>query len=75
MGPTKKIIVCVCVCRDPNGAGLSQWPQYGAEGDYLGIGLEQVAGQHLKRERLIFLTQTLPEKIRQIKEEKEHSEL
>ncbi|XP_062317145.1 cocaine esterase isoform X2 [Osmerus eperlanus] len=60
---------------DPNGAGLSQWPQYGAEGDYLGIGLEQVAGQHLRRERLIFLTQTLPEKIRQSKEEKEHREL
>ncbi|KAK6318065.1 hypothetical protein J4Q44_G00113560 [Coregonus suidteri] len=35
----------------PNGAGLVQWPQYGPEGDYLGIGLEQVPGQHLKRDR------------------------
>ncbi|XP_034144425.1 fatty acyl-CoA hydrolase precursor, medium chain isoform X3 [Esox lucius] len=54
----------------PNRAGLVQWPQYGPEGDYLGIGLEQVPGQHLKRDRFIFMTKTLPEKVK-IK----HSEL
>ncbi|KAL0968450.1 hypothetical protein UPYG_G00267000 [Umbra pygmaea] len=54
----------------PNGAGLVQWPQHGPDGDYLGIGLEQVPGQHLKRDRFTFLTKTLPEKVK-IK----HSEL
>ncbi|CAB1323007.1 unnamed protein product [Coregonus sp. 'balchen'] len=59
----------------PNGAGLVQWPQYGPEGDYLGIGLEQVPGQHLKRDRFTFLTQTVPEKLRLGREKMEHSNL
>nr|XP_046248919.1 cocaine esterase-like [Scatophagus argus] len=59
----------------PNGRGLVHWPKYGSEGDYLKIGIkEQAAGQHLKKDRFVFLTQTLPEKIRQHKE-KEHTEL
>ncbi|XP_039987862.1 fatty acyl-CoA hydrolase precursor, medium chain isoform X2 [Xiphias gladius] len=60
----------------PNGDGLVHWPKYGAEEDYLIIDLkEQVSGQHLKKERFDFLTQTLPEKIRQHREKIEHREL
>ncbi|XP_071384688.1 cocaine esterase-like [Centroberyx affinis] len=59
----------------PNGDGLVHWPQYGAEGDYLAIGMEQVPGQHLKKDRFTFITQTLPEKIRQHQEKMEHGEL
>uniref|UniRef100_UPI003AAEE164 fatty acyl-CoA hydrolase precursor, medium chain-like n=1 Tax=Centroberyx gerrardi TaxID=166262 RepID=UPI003AAEE164 len=55
----------------PNGDGLVHWPQYGAEGDYLAIGMEQVPGQHLKKDRFNFFTQTLPEKIRQHQEKME----
>uniref|UniRef100_A0A668AU11 Uncharacterized LOC115361059 n=1 Tax=Myripristis murdjan TaxID=586833 RepID=A0A668AU11_9TELE len=57
--------------RSPNGDGLVQWPQYGAEGDYLAIGMEQVRGQHLKKDRFTFFTQTLPEKIKQHQEKME----
>uniref|UniRef100_A0A3Q3JLN4 Carboxylic ester hydrolase n=1 Tax=Monopterus albus TaxID=43700 RepID=A0A3Q3JLN4_MONAL len=47
----------------PNGDGLVHWPKYGAEEEYLAIGLKkQVTGQHLKKDRFVFLTQTLPEK-------------
>ncbi|XP_059192083.1 fatty acyl-CoA hydrolase precursor, medium chain-like isoform X3 [Centropristis striata] len=60
----------------PNGDGLVHWPKYGAEEDYLSIDAnEQVPGQHLKKERFVFLTQTLPEKIRQHKEKMERTEL
>ncbi|XP_059192080.1 cocaine esterase-like [Centropristis striata] len=60
----------------PNGEGLVHWPKYGAEEDYLSIDAnEQVPGQHLKKERFVFLTQTLPEKIRQHKEKMERTEL
>lgn len=60
----------------PNGEGLVHWPKYGAEEDYLEIGLkEQVTAQHLKKDRFVFMTQTLPEKIRQHKEKMERSEL
>uniref|UniRef100_A0A8C8M9E7 Carboxylic ester hydrolase n=1 Tax=Oncorhynchus tshawytscha TaxID=74940 RepID=A0A8C8M9E7_ONCTS len=59
----------------PNGVGLVQWPQYGPEGDYLGIGLEQVPGQHLKRDRFTFMTKILPEKVHLVQEKIKHSEL
>ncbi|KAL7403114.1 hypothetical protein ABVT39_024665 [Epinephelus coioides] len=60
----------------PNGAGLVHWPKYGAEEHYLSIDAkEQLVAQHLKKDRFIFLTQTLPEKVRQHKEKMEHSEL
>lgn len=68
--------MCACVCRSPNGDGLVHWPKYGVEEEYLAIGLkEQVAGQHLKKERFVFMTQTIPEKVRQHEEKKERSEL
>ncbi|XP_029008617.1 pyrethroid hydrolase Ces2e-like [Betta splendens] len=60
----------------PNGDGLAHWPQYGAGEDYLAIGLkQQVTRQHLKKNRFVFMTQTLPEKIKQLKEKMERSEL
>ncbi|XP_073327501.1 uncharacterized protein ces2b isoform X4 [Pagrus major] len=59
----------------PNGDGLAHWPKYGAEEQYLEIRFkEQVTGQSLKKDRFVFLTQTLPEKIRQ-HQAKKHSEL
>ncbi|XP_035520814.1 cocaine esterase-like [Morone saxatilis] len=58
----------------PNGNGLVHWPKYGAEEYYLEIGTkEQAVGQHLKKDRFVFMTQTLPQKVQQYK--KEHSEL
>ncbi|XP_040894048.1 cocaine esterase-like [Toxotes jaculatrix] len=60
----------------PNGHGLVHWPKYGAEEEYLAISLkEQITGQRLKKERFVFLAQTLPEKIREHKEKMEHGEL
>uniref|UniRef100_A0A3P8SGU0 Carboxylic ester hydrolase n=1 Tax=Amphiprion percula TaxID=161767 RepID=A0A3P8SGU0_AMPPE len=60
----------------PNGDGLVHWPKYGAEEEYLAIGLkEQVVGRALKKDRFVFMTQTLPEKIQEHNENIEHSEL
>ncbi|KAL4005945.1 hypothetical protein ACER0C_005658 [Sarotherodon galilaeus] len=60
----------------PNGHNLAHWPKYGAEEKYLAIGLKkQVTAQHLKKERFVFLTQTVPEKIKQHEENAERSEL
>lgn len=44
----------------PNGPGLTSWPEFGAENEYLGIGLEQKPGKNLKGTHYTFLTQTLP---------------
>ncbi|XP_028304099.1 fatty acyl-CoA hydrolase precursor, medium chain-like [Gouania willdenowi] len=50
----------------PNGAGLAHWPKYGADGNYLKIDLkEQVAARDLKKDRFIYMTETLPETIKQ----------
>uniref|UniRef100_A0A3B5MSV1 Carboxylesterase type B domain-containing protein n=1 Tax=Xiphophorus couchianus TaxID=32473 RepID=A0A3B5MSV1_9TELE len=60
----------------PNGDGLVNWPKYGEEEKYLSLDLkEQVSGHSLKKDRFVFLTQTLPEKIKKLKEKVEHSEL
>uniref|UniRef100_A0AAX7TCW7 Carboxylesterase type B domain-containing protein n=1 Tax=Astatotilapia calliptera TaxID=8154 RepID=A0AAX7TCW7_ASTCA len=60
----------------PDGQNLVHWPKYGAEEKYLAIGLKkQVTAQHLKKERFVFLTQTVPEKIKQHEENAERSEL
>uniref|UniRef100_A0A3Q1GWF6 Carboxylesterase type B domain-containing protein n=1 Tax=Acanthochromis polyacanthus TaxID=80966 RepID=A0A3Q1GWF6_9TELE len=57
----------------PNGDGLAQWPKYGAEEEYLAIGLkEQVVGRGLNKDRFVFMTQTLPEKVQQHKENMEN---
>uniref|UniRef100_A0A3B5AIP1 Carboxylesterase type B domain-containing protein n=1 Tax=Stegastes partitus TaxID=144197 RepID=A0A3B5AIP1_9TELE len=60
----------------PNGDGLAHWPKYGTEEEYLAIGLkEQVVGRALKKDRFVFLTQTLQEEMRRHNEKVEHSEL
>ncbi|KAK5867622.1 hypothetical protein PBY51_012093 [Eleginops maclovinus] len=60
----------------PNGDGLAPWPKYGVEEGYLSLDIkEQVAGQHLRKNRFVFMTQTLPEKVRQHKEKMERNEL
>ncbi|XP_062403905.1 uncharacterized protein ces2b [Sardina pilchardus] len=59
----------------PNGPGLTHWPAYGAREEYLGIGLKQQVGYHLKADRYAFMTQTLPEKIQQMKQHQQRTEL
>ncbi|KAK2842093.1 hypothetical protein Q5P01_012293 [Channa striata] len=60
----------------PNGNGLVHWPKYGEEEKYLAIDLkQQETHQHLKNDRFVFLTQTLPEKVQQYIEKMERSEL
>ncbi|XP_062276033.1 fatty acyl-CoA hydrolase precursor, medium chain-like [Scomber scombrus] len=60
----------------PNGHSLVHWPKYGVDEEYLAIDIkEQVIGQHLKRDRFVFMTQTLPEKIQQHEEKMDHNEL
>ncbi|XP_050959568.1 uncharacterized protein LOC127160965 isoform X2 [Labeo rohita] len=59
----------------PNGPGLTHWPEYEDETEYLGIGLKQKAGKNLKRKHYTFMTKTLPDLIRQGREKREHSEL
>uniref|UniRef100_A0A3P9CPB6 Carboxylesterase type B domain-containing protein n=1 Tax=Maylandia zebra TaxID=106582 RepID=A0A3P9CPB6_9CICH len=64
------------LCSSPDGHNLVHWPKYGAEEKYLAIGLKkQVTAQHLKKERFVFLTQTVPEKIKQHEENAERNEL
>lgn len=64
------------ICRSPNGNGLVNWPKYGAEEKYMSLDLkEQVLGQSLKKDRFIFATKTLPEKISKLQENVEHREL
>ncbi|XP_077566534.1 fatty acyl-CoA hydrolase precursor, medium chain-like [Stigmatopora nigra] len=60
----------------PNGDGLAHWPNYGKEEKYLVItAKEQVIAQQLKKDRFVFMTQTLPEKIRLYREKMDHGEL
>ncbi|XP_017341304.1 carboxylesterase 1D isoform X1 [Ictalurus punctatus] len=59
----------------PNGPGLTPWPEFGAEAEYLGIGLEQKPGKNLKAERYIFMTEKLPELVAAAQEKGEHVEL
>ncbi|KAG8437413.1 hypothetical protein GDO86_008203 [Hymenochirus boettgeri] len=54
---------------DPNGPGLSEWPKYDEDEDYLEINLEQKSSQRLKDNRLIFWTVTFPEKMKKLKNE------
>ncbi|KAL7858335.1 hypothetical protein AOLI_G00184370 [Acnodon oligacanthus] len=59
----------------PNGPDLTPWPEYGAEAEYLGIGLEQKPGRNLKAKRYIFMTETLPKLVRSAQEKRDHNEL
>ncbi|XP_055078306.1 cocaine esterase-like isoform X2 [Periophthalmus magnuspinnatus] len=51
----------------PNGDGLVHWPQYGQKENYLFIDAEQVVRQQLRKERFVFLTQTLPKMLEKLK--------
>ncbi|XP_018113499.1 carboxylesterase 5A [Xenopus laevis] len=59
---------------DPNGLGLAEWPKYDEDEDYLEINLTQESSQRLKEGRFKFWTVTLPDKIKEMMEEKEHAE-
>ncbi|XP_036007083.1 fatty acyl-CoA hydrolase precursor, medium chain-like isoform X2 [Fundulus heteroclitus] len=60
----------------PNGDGLVDWPKYGAEERYMSLDVkEQASRQSLKKDRFIFVTQTLPERIRDHEENVGRSEL
>lgn len=56
--------------RSPNGLGLTEWPKFGAEAEYLSIGLEQKPAKDLKGKHFTFMTQTLPRIIKERKEGK-----
>ncbi|XP_030645781.1 liver carboxylesterase 2-like [Chanos chanos] len=58
----------------PNGPGLTPWPEFGDEAEYLGIGLEQRPGKNLKGKRYLFMTKTIPEMVR-VRKGREHTEL
>ncbi|XP_031421249.1 carboxylesterase 5A-like [Clupea harengus] len=53
----------------PNGPGLTHWPTYGAGEEYLGIGLKQQVGRHLKADSFNFMTQTLQEKVHEMQQQ------
>ncbi|XP_041965230.1 cocaine esterase-like isoform X2 [Alosa sapidissima] len=59
----------------PNGPGLTHWPAYGAGEEYLGIGVKQQVGYQLKADRYAFMTRTLPEKIQEMKQHQQRTEL
>lgn len=61
--------------RSPNGPGLTPWPEFEAEAEYLGIGLEQKPGKNFKSEHYIFMTEKLPELVAAAQEKNEHAEL
>lgn len=70
------VLHCVCFVvfvidvRSPNGPGLTKWPEYGAEAEYLGIGLEQKPGKNFKGQHFNFMTQKLPQIIKEWNEGK-----
>nr|XP_005290004.2 cocaine esterase-like [Chrysemys picta bellii] len=60
---------------NPNGKGLVEWPVYDMNEQYLELNLQQKKAKKLKGNRVEFWTKTLPEKIKKMKEKKEHAEL
>ncbi|XP_069595468.1 fatty acyl-CoA hydrolase precursor, medium chain-like isoform X3 [Ranitomeya imitator] len=47
---------------NPNGPGLTTWPEYGADERYLEINLKQKSSSTLKEEKFKFWTEILPKK-------------
>jgi len=56
--------------RSPNGPGLTSWPAFGAEAEYLSIGLEHKPEKDLKGKHFHFMTESLPRLINKRKEGK-----
>ncbi|XP_071973228.1 fatty acyl-CoA hydrolase precursor, medium chain-like isoform X1 [Engystomops pustulosus] len=48
---------------DPNSPGLTAWPQYGTDGQYLELNLKQKSSSQLKEKRVKFWAEILPKKI------------
>ncbi|KFO19965.1 Cocaine esterase [Fukomys damarensis] len=61
---------------NPNGQGLPHWPALDHEELYLQLDIEPTVGRALKAPRLKFWTETLPQKIQELKRaEEKHAEL
>uniref|UniRef100_A0AAV2L4B5 Carboxylesterase type B domain-containing protein n=1 Tax=Knipowitschia caucasica TaxID=637954 RepID=A0AAV2L4B5_KNICA len=58
----------------PNGDGLVHWPQYGPEENYMFIDMQQEVRQGLRKDRFVFLTETLPKTLQELAK-KNHVEL
>ncbi|XP_004625959.1 cocaine esterase-like isoform X8 [Octodon degus] len=59
---------------NPNGEGLPHWPVLDSEELYLQLDIEPTVGRALKASRLKFWTETLPQKIQELKGAKENHE-
>ncbi|TRY95333.1 hypothetical protein DNTS_034096 [Danionella cerebrum] len=55
---------------NPNGPGLTEWPEFGAEAEYLGIGLEQKPFKNFDGKHFEFMNQQLPQIRKERKEGK-----
>ena len=53
--------------RNPNSEGLPYWPVMDHAEQYLQLNIQPVVDQALKARRLQFWTQTLPQKIQELK--------
>ena len=53
--------------RNPNSEGLPNWPVMNDNEKYLQLDIQPAVGQALKARRLQFWTQTLPQKIQELK--------
>ncbi|XP_042556601.1 pyrethroid hydrolase Ces2a-like [Dipodomys spectabilis] len=61
---------------NPNSEDLLHWPMFDQKEQYLQLGIHPAVGQALKASRLKFWTQTLPQKIQELKgAEEKHVEL
>ena len=62
--------------RNPNSEGLPYWPKMVHDERYLQLDIQPAVGRALKARRLQFWTQTLPQKIQELKKsERMHKEL
>ena len=53
--------------RNPNSEGLPDWPVMDDDEQYLQLNIQPVVDQALKARRLQFWTETLPQKIQELK--------
>ena len=53
--------------RNPNSEGLPYWPELVHDEQYLQLDIQPAVGRALKARKLQFWTQTLPEKIQELK--------